>query len=99
MNEAVLLEVIGVIGGMCFLLAFMEAALGRWNGRSFWYEFFNLIGSVLLGWYSIQKHAYTNIVLNLVWGVVALYAIRHMIHRRQARKGAKLNWQKIYKKA
>lgn len=81
-----MIEIIGVIGGLFYLLAFTEAALGRWNGRSFWYEFNNLLGSLFLGYYAVKKQAYMNIVLNFVWGIVALYAIRHMVHRHVVRK-------------
>lgn len=81
-----LTEYIGVVGGTLYLIAFTEAAVGRWNGKSFWYEANNLLGSIFLGYYAVKKEAYMNIVLNLVWGVVALYAIRHMIHRHRTRK-------------
>jgi hypothetical protein len=84
------IEVIGIIGGLCFLIAFLETAIGRWNGHSFYYEAFNLAGAVLLGYYAFSKDAYTNIVLNLVWGVVALYSLNNIIVRHQQRKEKKL---------
>ncbi len=92
MND--LTEYIGVIGGAFYLLAFTEAALGRWNGKSFWYEANNLLGSIFLGYYAVKKETYVNIALNLVWGVVALYAIRHMIHRHKARKTSRRKTKK-----
>ena len=46
-------ELIGAIGGGFFLLAFFEAASGKWNGKSFWYEFYNLVGAAFLGIYAI----------------------------------------------
>lgn len=93
------IEWVGIIGGAAYLLAFIETALGRWDGKSFWYETLNLIGSVMLGIYAIEKQAYTNIALNMIWGVMALYAIRHIVHRRKHRRGKHLNWAKIYKRA
>ena len=60
------IEIVGIIGGGLFLVAFFEVASGKWNGKSFWYEAFNLIGALLLFYYAIEKHAYTNIVLNII---------------------------------
>ena len=80
-----MIEIIGFIGGSLFVIAFIESARGKWNGKSFWYEIFNIVGAVLLVYYAYQKQAYTNIVLNLIWGVVALYALRHIIIRHKVR--------------
>lgn len=80
------IELVGLVGGLLYLAAFFEVSLGKWNGQSFWYEAFNLSGAVLLGVYAVQKQAYMNIVLNIVWGVVALYGIRHIALRHQQRK-------------
>ena len=74
-------ELIGIIGGGLYLLAFIEVATGKWNGKSLWYELNNLGGSVLLGLYALKKHAYTNIILNLIWGIFALYALKHVLIR------------------
>lgn len=84
-----MVELIGIAGGGFYLFAFFETASGKWNGRSFWYEAFNLIGALLLGYYSIYKGAYSNIVLNLIWGIVALYGLHHILQRRQHRKAQK----------
>jgi len=79
-------ELIGILGGTMFLTGFVLVSSGRWNGRSFWYEIVNFLGSILLLYYSIKKLAYTNIVLNLVWGIVAMFTIYHIIDRHQKRK-------------
>lgn len=84
-----LTEIVGILGGIFFLIAFFEAATGRWNGRSFFYEFFNLLGAIFLLYYAFSKDAYTNIVLNLIWGVVALYGINNIVERQQIRKSNK----------
>ncbi len=81
-----IVEILGVIGGVFYLIAFVEVSAGEWNGRSYRYEIFNLIGGILLLYYSIAKHAYTNIVLNIIWIVVALYVIRAIIKRHKKRR-------------
>lgn len=78
-------DYIGLLGGAAYLFAFAEVALGRWNGKSFWFEFNNLLGSVLLLYYALSKEAYVNVLLNLIWGGVALYSIQHIVHRHKHR--------------
>lgn len=79
----VIIEIIGIAGGLFILIAFFYASTGRWNGKTFWYEFNNFVGSLLLFFYTYQKDAYTNIVLNLLWAVVACYALMKMVTRRR----------------
>lgn len=81
-----LVEILGVVGGAFYLIAFIEVSTGEWNGRSYRYEIFNLIGGILLLYYSIAKHAYTNIVLNIIWIVVALYVLRAIVKRHKKRR-------------
>jgi hypothetical protein len=82
----VTLEIIGLLGALCFLAGFVQVSLGKWNGKSFWFEFLNVFGALLLGYYSFHKHAYTNIMLNVVWGGVALFGIFHITKRHKHRK-------------
>jgi len=83
------IEFVGICGGLLFVFAFVQVASNKWNGKSFWYEACNFTAAVLLGYYAVQKHAYTNIVLNLIWGTVALYAVLHSVKRRKVRKSLK----------
>lgn len=79
----IFLELIGIIGGLFILIAFVYASTGRWNGKSFWYEFNNFAGSLLLFFYTFHKDAYTNIVLNLLWAMVACIALFKILTRRR----------------
>ena len=92
------LELVGIIGGLAFLVGFLEVSIGRWDGQSRRYEALNLLGAVFLGYYSFQKHAYTNIVLNMVWGTVALYTIFHAVQRHRVRKSRKIAAKRTRKK-
>lgn len=83
-------EIIGILGASLILLGFVQVATNKWNGKSFYYETCNLAGAVLLGIYAYHKTAYTYIVLNLIWGTVALYAIFHIIQRKRIRKAKKI---------
>lgn len=84
-----MIEMVGILGATCYLLAFGEVTVGKWNGKSFWYETSNLMGAILLGFYSYHKLAYTNLVLDIVWASVALYGIRHIVIRHAHRKKAR----------
>jgi len=88
------LELVGIAGGLCFLTGFILVSVGKWNGRSFWYEACNLLGAALLGYYSFAKSAYTKIVLNIVWGTVALYSIQHIFKRHAVRAQNKKRYTK-----
>lgn len=92
------LELIGLIGALAFLLGFFEVSVGKWDGRSRRFEALNLFGAILMGYYTLQKHAYMNIVLNVVWGVVALYAIFHVAKRHKVRKAVKAKSRRTKKK-
>ncbi len=83
------LEVIGILGGLLMLFAFIQVATDKWNGRSFWYEACNAVSAALLLYYTVQKKAYVNIALNIIWGTVALYIIFHASLRHRVRKKKK----------
>ena len=90
------IDYIGLLGGLFFLFGFWRTSIGQWKGTSFWFEFDNLVGALLMSFYAYSKGAYVSIALNIVWGIVALrgvssYAERSMrknpAFRRGYRKG------------
>lgn len=81
-----LIELIGIAGGVLLLGAFLEVSLGRWDGKNFLYELSNLIGCILLFIYALHKQAYTNLVLNVIWGAVALFVIINILNRHKIRR-------------
>lgn len=93
-----MLELIGLVGALAFLLGFFEVSIGRWDGRSRRFEALNLVGAILMGYYTFQKQAYMNIILNLVWGAVAFYALFHVAKRHKERKAVKSRSRRTKKK-
>jgi hypothetical protein len=81
-----LIDYIGVIGGLFFLFAFYRTSIGKWSGKSFWYEMDNLIGATLMSIYAYSKGAYVGIVLNIVWGIVAFRGVSSYAERRLYRE-------------
>lgn len=76
------IDAIGVIGGLLFLFAFYRTSIGRWTGKSLWYELDNLLGAVCMSAYAITKGAYVNVALNIVWGIVAFRGLTSIAERR-----------------
>jgi lipid-A-disaccharide synthase-like uncharacterized protein len=74
---------IGLTGALLFLFAFYRTSIGRWTGKSLWYELDNLLGAVLMTIYALQKAAYINILLNVVWGIVAIRGLSSIGERRK----------------
>lgn len=64
--NSTLSTVIGTIGAGCILLGFYRTSIGKWTGKSFWYELDNLVGAVLLIIYQMNVGAYVSVTLNIV---------------------------------
>jgi hypothetical protein len=80
------IDIVGVLGCLLVLFAFYRTSIGRWTGKSLWYELDNLLGAVCLIIYSYEKAAYVNIILNLVWAVVAFRGVTSIAERRADRR-------------
>ncbi len=77
---------IGLVGGILLLVGFWRTSIGQWKTTSFWYELDNLLGCALLLLYAWQKHAYVNIVLNVIWGIVAFRGLTSYTERKKSRR-------------
>ena len=73
----------GLIGASCILLGFYRTSIGKWTGKSFWYELDNLVGASFLIIYQLSIGAYATLVLNVVWVVVAFAGITSIVERRR----------------
>ncbi|MBP9853154.1 MAG: hypothetical protein QG629_445 [Patescibacteria group bacterium] len=96
------IDYIGLLGGLILLFAFWRVTSGVWKATSVWYELDNVAAAILLIVYAYEKKAYVNILLNLVWTIVAMrglssYAERRLrrdpSYRRGFRRGQKLRKQ------
>ena len=77
---------IGLIGGLCFLSAFWRTSIGKWTGKSLWYELDNLAGAALMSIYAYEKTAYISVALNVVWAIVAFRGVTSWAERRVQRQ-------------
>jgi lipid-A-disaccharide synthase-like uncharacterized protein len=74
---------VGIIGGILILFGFYRISIGRWTGKSFWYEMDNLIGSVLILVYQIHYRVYVSVILNIIWAIVALRGLSSYAERKK----------------
>ncbi len=83
---------LGILGSILLLFGFYRANSGKWTNRSFWYEFDNIFGAILIIIYQVHYHAYVSVVVNLIWAAVAVAGIsvflRRVHHHRHRRRRA-----------
>lgn len=91
-----LIDYVGLAGGVLLLFGFWRTSISGWKTTSLWYELDNIIASALLLVYSLQKHAYINIALNIIWGIVAFRGISSYAERKLKHNKA---FAKAYRKA
>ena len=81
-----LIDWVGVLGGITMLFAFWRTSIGKWTGKSLWYELDNFVAAALMMIYAFSKGAYVNIVLNAIWGTVAVVGVTSYAERRIRRR-------------
>jgi len=80
MENNLLIDILGWIGAISFLVAYALVSAKKWEGDSLPYQFVNLVGGACLIVNTIYYKAYPSSFLNLVWSCVAVYTI--LKHRR-----------------
>lgn len=81
-----LYQIIGALGSLLILFGFYRTSIGRWTGKSFWYELDNVAGSVLIIIYQVHYRAYISVLLNIIWAVVAFRGLTSLAERRLNRR-------------
>jgi hypothetical protein len=64
---------IGVIGGLMVLIAFISSSLGKLSRFTYRYIALNGIGATLLIYYAIMSKSIIFIFLNIIWVSVEIY--------------------------
>ncbi|MFC1728513.1 hypothetical protein ACFLZ7_03555 [Nanoarchaeota archaeon] len=72
-------DLIGSIGLLLILVPFILYELNKLNNKSLSYNIMNLLGALILIWYSVQLRSTIFTLLNLVWAVFALYVIGKIV--------------------
>lgn len=79
----------GLAGASCILLGFYRTSIGKWTGKSLWYELDNLLGAILLIIYQLSVGAYVTLFLNVIWVIVAFVGITSIVERRRGKRKKK----------
>lgn len=75
-------NVIGIVGALLILFGFYRISYGKWTGKSFWYEFDNLLGAVFILVYQIHYRVYISVIVNVIWAIVAFRGVMSYRERR-----------------
>ncbi|MCF7807120.1 MAG: hypothetical protein K9M49_09830 [Candidatus Marinimicrobia bacterium] len=70
-----IIDALGFIGLTLLLTAFVLNQLGKLHANAFWYHMMNAVGGYILTWYAVILENIPFIILEFVWGSVALYRI------------------------
>jgi hypothetical protein len=78
------MDVLGALGMILLLGAFLANATGRLSAGGVPYHALNEIGAGVLAWYSVQLGVWVFAVLESVWTVAALVNLARALTRRRA---------------
>jgi hypothetical protein len=78
------MDVLGALGMILLLGAFLANATGRLSAGGVPYHALNAIGAGVLAWYSVQLGVWVFAVLESVWAVAALVNLARALTRRGA---------------
>ena len=68
-------QILGWVGTFAYLLAYFLLSINKINARQFFYQILNVVGAVGLTTHAIYYADLPNVVVNLVWGIIALSAL------------------------
>lgn len=75
---ALFVDIVGWIGTACIILAYILVSHKKVTGDSKFYQLLNLIGACGVGIYVFYQGAWSSVVLQIVWGVVAVIGLLKM---------------------
>ena len=71
-----LIDAIGWSGAILVLTAYGLISLGRVDGKSYSYQVMNVVGAVCLMANCFWNHAIPSVVVNVVWIIIGILALR-----------------------
>ena len=77
------IDIVGWLGALSVLVAYLMISIGKWEGDSIPYQGFNLIGGVCLIANTLYFGAYPSSLVNLVWVGIAIYTLVRRSTRRR----------------
>ena len=80
-----MLEIIGIIGALIILYAFVMNQLSKISIDDFQFDFLNFLGSALLVWYAIEINAIPFMIINGIWGLLSLKDLTLWLFKKRRR--------------
>lgn len=75
MPDNKILEAVGVLGAIMVLGAFGLNSFGVVQSTSVVYQLMNLVGGCAFIYYTFKKAAWSSLVVNIAWAVIAIVAL------------------------
>lgn len=75
--------IIGIVGMICILAAFLLNQMNKWSSESLSYDTTNALGSLLLVIYALDGKAWPFVILNGVW---LIYSLKDVVLDLQKKK-------------
>ena len=82
--EAIVIEVVGWTAAAIILAAYILLSLGKLEGRSYFYQWMNVIGAGGFIVNSGYNGAIPSAVLNVIWAAMGLFTLWSVWRARQA---------------
>ena len=81
MDTNLLINLVGWMGSVAVILAYVLVSLNRLRGDSVAYQLLNLVGGLFLIVNTIFWGAYPSTFVNFVWVCIALFAIARVVKK------------------
>ncbi len=81
MDPLLVINLIGWLGSVAVILAYIFVSTNRMAGDSLAYQLLNLIGGVFLIVNTVYLSAYPSAFVNLIWVGVALFALARIVRK------------------
>jgi len=76
-------SLLGWVGSFAYLLAYLLLSTGRLKSDKKLYHWLNILGAVGLTYNAVTLNDFPNIIVNIAWALIALWAI--LLIQRQRR--------------
>lgn len=75
MSEKLFIDIIGWLGAVFVLYAYLMVSTKRLEGDSLHFQAFNISGALCLIINTYYHHAYPSAVVNVIWIAIAIYSL------------------------
>jgi hypothetical protein len=76
-------SMIGWAGTISYLVAYLLLSMNRLKADQGLYHALNILGAIGLTYNAVFLKDFPNIIVNIVWGVIAFWAIFSIVRRKQ----------------